>query len=82
MHALKNSGLMPFFKLEDFSERTRGSDADAHAMAFVGIRCSERTEHGELVYGAGENTNLDRAAIAALVCALNRAVILGAHPRP
>ena len=82
VHALKNSGLMPFFKLEDFSERTRGTDADACAMAFVGIRTSERTEHGELVYGAGENSNLDRAAIAALVCALNRAVVLGAHPRP
>ena len=82
VHALKNSGLMPFFKLEDFTERTRGTDADAQAMAFVGIRCSEQTAHGELVYGAGENSNLDKAAIAALVCALNRAVILGAHPRP
>ena len=82
VHALKNSGLMPFFKLEDFSERTLGTDADARAMAFVGIRCSEHVHGGELVYGAGENSNLDRAAIAALVCSLNRAIELGAHPRP
>ena len=33
VHSLKNSGLMPFFKLEDFSERSLGTDADARAMA-------------------------------------------------
>jgi len=82
VHALKNSGLMPFFKLEDFSERTLGRDADAMAMAFVGLRCTENAEHGELVYGAGEHSNIDRAAISALICALNRAVASGAHPRP
>ena len=82
VHALKNSGLMPFFKLEDFSERTLGSDADARAMAFVGLRCHEHGDNGGLVYGAGEHSNIDRAAISALICALNRAVSTGAHPRP
>ena len=80
VHALKNSGLMPFFKLEDFSERSLGKDADARAMAFVGLRCSP--DNPVLVYGAGEHSNIDRAAIAALISALNRAVILGAHPEP
>ena len=80
VHSLKNSGLMPFFKLEDFSERSLGTDADARAMAFVGLRTSP--ESSQLVYGAGEHANIDRAAIAALVCALNRAVELGVHPRP
>ena len=80
VHSLKNSGLMPFFKLEDFSERSLGTNADARAMAFVGLRTSP--ESSQLVYGAGEHANIDRAAIAALVCALNRAVELGAHPKP
>ena len=71
---------MPFFKLEDFSERSLGTDADARAMAFVGLRTSP--ESSQLVYGAGEHANIDRAAIAALVCALNRAVELGVHPKP
>ena len=80
VHSLKNSGMMPFFKLEDFSERSLGTDADARAMAFVGLRTSP--DSSQLVYGAGEHANIDRAAIAALVCALNRAVELGVHPRP
>ncbi len=82
VHALKSSGMMPFFKLEDFTECSLGKDADAHAIAFVGLRCSEDPEHPHLVYGAGEHTNIDRAAIAALISAMNRAVALGAFPRP
>ena len=82
VHALKNSGLMPFFKLEDFSERSLGKDADAHAIAFVGLRYSEDPEQHQLIYGAGEHANIDRAAIAALVSAMNRAVALGAFPKP
>ena len=82
VHALKSSGLMPFFKLEDFSERTLGKDADAKALAFVGLRCGEDSEHTSLVYGAGEHSNIDRAAIAALVSAMNRAVACGALKRP
>ena len=82
VHALKGSGLMPFFKVEDFSERSLGKDADAHAIAFVGLRCGPDAEHSRLVYGAGEHSNIDRAAIAALVSAMNRAVTAGAIPRP
>jgi 2-isopropylmalate synthase len=36
----------------------------------VGIRIGNDTK---LIYGAGEHTNIDRAAIAALITALNRA---------
>ena len=78
VHALKQSDLMPFFKLEDFSERTLGKDADAHAIAFIGLRCNEDISDTRLVYGAGEHSNIDRAAIAALVSAMNRAAALGA----
>ena len=75
VRALKTSGAMPFFKVEDFSERTMGTDADARALAFVGLRCSE--DGKKLIYGAGEDTNIDRAAIMAVVSALNRAHSLG-----
>ena len=69
-HALDQCPEMEDFELADFSEKTMGKSADAHAMAFVGIRC--RGEQ-KLIYGAGEHTNIDRAAIAALITALNRA---------
>ena len=68
-HALQHCDEIPDFKLEDFSERTMGKDADAKAIAFVGIR-PKGSKY--LVYGAGEHSNIDRAAIAALFSALNR----------
>ena len=68
-HALQHCDEIPDFKLEDFSERTMGKDADAKAIAFVGIRPKGSKF---LVYGAGEHSNIDRAAIAALFSALNR----------
>ncbi|MDD3886762.1 MAG: alpha-isopropylmalate synthase regulatory domain-containing protein, partial [Victivallaceae bacterium] len=82
VHALKSSGLMPFFKLEDFSERSLGKDADARAMAFVGLRYSEDPNCSALIYGAGEHSNIDRAAIAALVSAMNRAHAAGVFNLP
>ena len=65
---LYNPEMMDF-ELADFTEKTMGKDADAHALAFVGIRTGNETK---LTYGAGEHTNIDRAAIAALITALNR----------
>ena len=75
VRALKDSGKLPFFKVEDFSEKTLGTDADARALAFVGLRCS--ADGKKLIYGAGEDTNIDRAAIMAVVSAFNRAHSLG-----
>lgn len=68
VHAIKEANIVAGFKLEDFTEKTLGSDADAKAIAFVGLRVKD-----QLIYGAGEHSNIDRAAIAALVSALNRA---------
>lgn len=75
VHAIKSTGMVSFFKLEDFAEQTLGKDADAHAMAFVGLRCKE--DSSDLIYGAGEHSNIDRAAIAALISALNAAYAKG-----
>ena len=68
-HALQNCSEIPGFKLEDFSERTMGHDADAKAIAFVGVR---HKASNSLTYGAGEHSNIDKAAISALFSALNR----------
>ncbi len=69
VNALKTDEKLIEFSLEDFSERSMGNDADAKAIAFVGIRIAE---NGKLVYGVGVHSNIDRAAIAALITALNR----------
>ena len=70
VNALKTDAGLFDFTLEDFSERSMGNDADAKAIAFVGIRIAES---GKLIYGVGVHSNIDRAAIAALISALNRA---------
>ncbi len=70
VNALHESGIAPGFELVDFSEKTLGSSANASAIAFIGVRATG--ESGELIYGAGEHSNIDRAALAALVSALNR----------
>lgn len=70
-NALSQDKLLPEFSLEDFSERSLGNDADAKAIAFVGIRLKGEKR---LIHGVGIHSNIDRAAIAALISALNRAV--------
>ena len=69
VHALRESEEVINFKLDDFSEKTLGHDADAAAIAFIGVRLDD----GSMVYGAGRDSNIDRAAAYALFSALNRA---------
>lgn len=69
-NALQSCPAIPAFVLDDFSEKSMGHSADAVAIAFVGIKLQNS---GRLVYGAGQHSNIDRAAIAALFSALNRA---------
>lgn len=59
---------IPEFSLVNYSEKSRGEGAEATALAFVGLKFSERT-----IYAAGEHSNINRAAIGALFSALNRA---------
>ncbi len=70
VHALKSCDQVIDFVLDDFSERSLGRSADAVAIAFVGIRLNENSN---MIYGAGEDSNIDHAAINALFSALNRA---------
>jgi 2-isopropylmalate synthase len=70
VHAIKESKKFVEFKLDDFVEQSLGHDADATAIAFVGIR---RASDNRLIYGAGRHSNIDMAAMFAIFAALNRA---------
>ena len=72
VHAIRESEHLFEFILEDFSERTLGTNADAEALAFVGVR---RKTDNVLFYGAGRHENIDQAAILALFTALNKAIL-------
>ena len=70
VHALKADPGVIDFVLMDFMEQTLGQTADAKAVAYVSMkRGSDEREF----YGAGEDVNIDKAAIHALFAALNRA---------
>ncbi len=71
VHAIRDGAHICQFVLEDFAEKTMGSSADAKAIAFVGVR---RASDKKLIYGAGEHSNIDQAAVYALFSALNRAL--------
>lgn len=70
VHALKKHSDVIDFVLMDFMEQTLGQTADAKAVAYVSVkRVSDEREF----YGAGEDVNIDKAAVQALFAALNRA---------
>jgi 2-isopropylmalate synthase len=69
VHAIKKLDFMPDFTLVDFAEQTLGADADATALAFVGI---SRDCDKQLIYGAGKHENIDKAALKALFVAINQ----------
>ena len=68
VNALNRSGLLPPFVLTDYHAQSLGTGGDADAMAYIAIRRGDR-----ITYGAGTHSNIDRAAVAALVSALNLA---------
>ena len=71
VHAIRNEAGIYDFVLEDFSERTLGTNADAKAIAFVGIR---KKNDSKILYGVGEHSNIDQAAMLALFTAINKAM--------
>ncbi len=56
------------FIVEDYYEQAIGSTANAQAMAYVPIK----TESEEIFFGVGTDTNIDQAAVQAIVAGLNR----------
>ena len=67
VHGMRSLGA-PEFSLEDYDEQALGKGADAVAVAYVPLKL----ESGEVVYGVGMDTNIDQAAVRAIVAALNR----------
>lgn len=57
------------FKVDDFEEEAIGHGADAKAMSYVPIKL----DSGETVWGVGTDTNIDQAAVRAIIAGLNRA---------
>jgi 2-isopropylmalate synthase len=68
--ALRELGLTGF-TVDDFDEEAVGHGADAKAMAYVPLKLDD----GRVVWGVGSDTNIDQAAIRAILSAINRAGI-------
>lgn len=56
------------FSVDDYHEQAIGHGEDAQAMAFVPLKL----EDGNIIYGVGTDSNIDQAAVRAIVAALNR----------
>lgn len=56
------------FDIEDYDEQAVGKGAEAQALAYVPLKLGD----GRVVYGVGMDTNIDQAAVRAIVAALNR----------
>ncbi len=67
VHGLGKLGL-PRFSIEDYDEQAVGKGEDARAVAYVPLQF----EDGSVLYGAGMDTNIDQAAVRAIVSGLNR----------
>ena len=67
VHGLEKLGATGF-AVEDYHEQAVGKGADAIAVAYVPLRL---TDNG-ILFGVGRDTNIDQAAIRAIVAGLNR----------
>ena len=67
VHAVLKLGA-PEFTIEDYDEQAVGKGAEAQAVAYVPLKFKE---DGTL-FGVGMDTNIDQAAIRAIVAGLNR----------
>ncbi len=56
------------FTVDDYHEQAIGRGADAQALAYVPLKLDE----GGIVFGVGTDSNIDQAAVQAIVAGLNR----------
>lgn len=56
------------FRVNDYHEQAVGKGADARALAYVPLEFDD----GQIVFGVGSDTNIDQAAVRAIVVGLNR----------
>ncbi len=69
VNCLREIGITGF-KIDDFEEEAVGNGADAKAMAYVPIKLDEKTT----IWGVGTDTNIDQAAVKAIIAGLNRGI--------
>jgi 2-isopropylmalate synthase len=67
VNALRELPDMPAFTLGEYEEETMGHSADARAVAFIRVT----GEGDSFAIGAGIDSNIDQAAVRALVVAVN-----------
>jgi len=67
VHALGKLGVTGF-SVENYHEQAVGKGADAIAVAYVPLKF----ENGKTLFGVGTGTNIDQAAVRAIVAGLNR----------
>jgi len=68
VRAMRKAGAKGF-SVEDYHEQAVGKGADAQAVAYVPLRF----DGGEVFFGVGMDTNIDQAAVRAIVAGLCRA---------
>jgi 2-isopropylmalate synthase len=56
------------FMVENYHEQAVGKGADAQALAFVPLKLKADT----VMYGVGIDSNIDQAAVRAIIAGLNR----------
>ncbi|MCY2928498.1 MAG: 2-isopropylmalate synthase [Planctomycetota bacterium] len=67
VHGLRQ--LVPIeFRVKNYHEQAVGKGADARAVAYVPLEMPG----GKVIFGVGSDTNIDQAAVRAIVAALNR----------
>ena len=67
VHGMRQLGAAGF-AVEDYHEQAIGKGADARAVAYVPLLLDD----GTVVFGVGSDTNIDQAAVLAVVAGLNR----------
>jgi len=69
VHGLEKLGAAGF-TVDDYHEQAVGKGADARAVAYVPLRLDDNG----ILFGVGSDTNIDQAAVRAIVAGLNRMV--------
>ena len=67
VHGLRKLGATAF-SVHDYHEQAIGKGEDARAMAYVPLEF----EDGSVLFGVGTDTNIDQAAVRAIIAGLNR----------
>jgi 2-isopropylmalate synthase len=67
VHGLHRLGIIGF-SVDDYHEQAVGKGADAQAVAYVPLKF----DNGNTLFGVGTGTNIDQAAVRAIIAGLNR----------